>query len=189
MGILNVLFGHSKPQQAKRKQYFAIMTAGVSLQGRSDVRLLNKAGLVFNPVDSSFFKNLESELRGMLKTSGESSGTRFEIKDDTFGTRWVVLEDPDFEDLATTLHLIGEVITEQGYGDRMLAAVFSLDFDGKKAYWIYNIKRGKFYPLVLTGPQQRDNMAEMRLGSIMEAEKIPVEQSLEQWYALWGIPF
>ena len=31
--------------------------------------------------------------------------------------------------------------------------------------------------------------AEMRLGEIMKEEKIPTERRLEQWYALWGIPF
>jgi len=43
--------------------------------------------------------------------------------------------------------------------------------------------------MVLAGDSQRDNAAEMRLGALMEEEKIPVERSLEQWYALWEIPF
>ena len=43
--------------------------------------------------------------------------------------------------------------------------------------------------MVLTAPQSRDNAAEMRLSAVMEEEKIPVERSLENWYALWGIPF
>ena len=85
--------------------------------------------------------------------------------------------------------MVGEEITEHGFVDRLLAAVFALDFGGKKAYWVYNIKRGAFYPFVLAGEKQRDNAAEMRLGAIMEEEGIPVERSLEQWYALWGIPF
>ena len=63
------------------------------------------------------------------------------------------------------------------------------EYEGKQAYWIYNYKRGNFYPMVLTAPQTRDNAAEMRLSAIMEEEKIPVERSLENWYALWGIPF
>jgi len=29
----------------------------------------------------------------------------------------------------------------------------------------------------------------MRMGTVMEGERIPVERSLERWYALWGIPF
>lgn len=101
----------------------------------------------------------------------------------------MILKDPDFEDLASTIHLVGETITEHGFGDRLLAAVFRIDYEEKKAYWVYNIKRGNFYPLVPDGDKQRDNVAEMRLSAIMEKEAIPVEQSLEQWYALWGIPF
>ena len=43
--------------------------------------------------------------------------------------------------------------------------------------------------MVLAGDSQRDNAAEMRLGGLMETEQMPVESSLERWYALWGIPF
>jgi len=124
-----------------------------------------------------------------LSVSGDATGTRYEIKDDGYGTRWVVLDDPDFEDLATTIHMVGEEFTEHGFGDRILAAVFRVDFEGKKAYWVYNVKRGSFYPFVLAGDKQRDNAAEMRLGGLMEVEMMPVESSLERWYALWGIPF
>ena len=85
--------------------------------------------------------------------------------------------------------MVGETFTEHGYGDRLLAAVFGFEYERRKAYWVYNIKRGTFYPLVLAGERQRDNATEMRLAALMEEEKIPVEKSLEQWYALWGIPF
>jgi len=78
---------------------------------------------------------------------------------------------------------------DQLAGDCIIAAVFGVDFGGKRAYWVYNVKRGKFYPLVLSGERERDNSAEMRLGGLMEEESIPVERSLEQWYALWDIPF
>jgi hypothetical protein len=100
-----------------------------------------------------------------------------------------VLDDPDFEDLVTTIHLVGETITEHGFADRLLAAVFRFDFRGSRAYWIYNIKRGSFYPFVIAGERDRDNAAEMRLSAVMEEEQIPVERDLERWYALWGIPF
>ena len=189
MGLLSVLFGRSKLRKPNRERFFSIVTAADSLQGRTDIRHTDKAGLVFNPVESTFFDNLDSELRDLLRISGHATGTRYEIKDDGFGTRWVVLDDRDFEDLVTTIHLVGETITEHGFGDRLLASVFGFDYERKKAYWVYNIKRGTFYPLVLAGEKQRDNAAEMRLGAVMEEEKIPVERSLEQWYALWGIPF
>ena len=189
MGLLSVLFGRSKLRKPDREQFFSIVTAESSLRGRADLRSTEKAGIVFNPVESTFFESMDSEIRDLLRISGHATGTRYEVVDDSYGTRWVVLDDRDFEDLVATIHLVGETITEHGFGDRMLAAVFGFDYEGKKAYWIYSIKRGSFYPLVLTGDRERDNAAEMRLGAVMEEDKIPVERDLERWYALWGIPF
>ena len=189
MGILGTLFGRNKLKKPKREKFFSVVTAELSLSGRMDLRSTHRAGIVFNPVESSFFDNLETEIRDLLRVSQSSTGTRFEVKDDTYGTRWIVLDDRDFEDLVSTIHLISETIIEHGFADRLLAAVFGLQYERKDAYWLYNYKRGNFYPMVLTGPQRRDNAAEMRLGSVMEEEKIPVERSLESWYALWGIPF
>ena len=189
MGLLSVLLGRNRLRQANRDAYFSIITAAVSLEGRGDLRPTEKAGLVFNPVDSAFFQSLDSEIKDLLRVSSRTTGTRYEVVDDTYGTRWVVLDDRDFEDLVSVLHVVGEAVTEHGFGDRLIAAVFRFDYERSRAYWVYNIKRGKFYPLVLAGEKERDNRAEMRLGALMEEEKIPVEKSLEQWYALWGIPF
>ncbi len=189
MGLLSTLFGRSKLKAPNREQFFSIVTAADSLLGRTDIRPSDHAGIVFNPAESTFFESLEAELRELLRISGRSTGTRFEVKDDSFGTRWVVLDDRDFDDLVTTIHLISETIYEHGFADRILAAVFKFHAEGRDVYWIYNYKRGRFYPLILSGHQQRDNAAEMRMGTVMEEEKIPVERSLEQWYALWGIPF
>ena len=189
MGILSTLFGRPKLKAPSREEFFAIATTAVGLSGRTDLNVTNFAGVVFKPVESSFFAELESELKKLLAVGEEAAGTKFEVKPDHFGTTWVVLDDPDFEDLVTTIHVVGETITEHGFGDRLIAAVLRFDFENKQAYWIYNIKRGKFYPLVLSGQSQRDNAAEMRLGALMEEEKVPVEPNLENWYALWGIPF
>ena len=189
MGLLGALFGRTKLRKPSRERFFSVITAEVSLRGRSDLRPSGKAGIVFNPVESTFFDSLDTELRDLLRISSRATGTRYEVADDSHGTRWVVLDDPDFEDLVSTIHLVAETITEHGFGDRLLAAVLGFDYEGGNAYWIYNMKRGRFYPFVLSGDMQRDNAAEMRLGVLMEKEKIPVERSLEQWYALWGIPF
>ncbi|MBM3933946.1 MAG: hypothetical protein FJ319_06550 [SAR202 cluster bacterium] len=188
--MLGVIFGkNNKVKKANREHFFSAITAAVSLEGRTDLHPTRYAGIVFRPVESSFFSNLEKELKDLLKVSENATGTRFEVKDDGHGTRWVVLDDKDFEDLVSTLHLVAETIVEHGFGDRLLASVLRFDFEGRKAYWIYSMKRGKFYPFVLDGDNKRDNAAEMRLGALMEKEKIPMEKALESWYALWGIPF
>ena len=113
-----------------------------------------------------------------------STGTRYEVKDDSFGTRWVV-----FEDLVSTIHIIAETIHDHGFGDRLLAAVFKCEYDRMDAYWVYSYKRGAYHPMVQSSNGQRDNAAEMRMGAIMEEEGIPIERNLESWYSLSGIPF
>ncbi len=189
MGLLTMLFGRNKLKRPDREKFFSVITAEVALSSRMDLHSTHKAGIVFNPVESSFFENLNEEIRSLLTVSKTSTGTQFRVVDDTFGTRWASLEDSDFEDLVSTIHLISETVIEHGFADRLLAAVFGVEYEGKQSYWIYNYKRGYFYPMVLTAPQTRDNAAEMRLSAVMEEEKIPVERSMENWYALWGIPF
>ncbi|MBD87606.1 MAG: hypothetical protein CMM34_05035 [Rhodospirillaceae bacterium] len=48
-------------------------------------------------------------------------------------------------------------MTEHGFGDRLVAAVFGFNYKQNQAYLIYNIKRGQFYPIVLSGEKERDN--------------------------------
>ena len=71
----------------------------------------------------------------------------------------------------------------------ILAAVFAFrDEKDRPLYWIYNYKRGTFYPFVPSGgEQQRDNERELRLKAQI-GQDLPVEPELERWFPLWGIP-
>jgi hypothetical protein len=93
------------------------------------------------------------------------------------------------EDLVVGVNGVSTALQAGGYGERILCAVFSFRDDrGRPVYWIYNYKRGAFYPFVpTTGEQQRDNERELRLKAQIGAE-LPVEADLERWFALWGIP-
>ena len=106
MGLLSMLFGRNKLKKPNREEFFSVITAEISLSGRMDLHRTNKAGIVFNPVDSSFFENLDEEIRSLLAVSETSTGTQFKVVDDTYGTRWAVLDDRDYEDLVTTIHMI-----------------------------------------------------------------------------------
>ena len=189
MGIFTAIFGHTKLRAPSKEEFFSIIGAAYNLQGRTDLRPAQMAGLVVNPVESSYFDNLDAELRTLLDISGNSTGARFQVKDDEFGTRWVILDDPDFEDLVSLIHTAAETISDHGFADRLLAAAFLFDYRGRPAYWLYNYKLGRFYPFIPTADRERDYAAEMRLGEIMREEKIPLPRRLEQWHPLWGIPF
>ncbi len=86
----------------------------------------------------------------------------------------------------------------QGFGEQLLAAVFRFTGEpggdhGRAVYWVYNFKRGRYYPFVprpgapAGGQGSRDNAYELHLLSVMEKE-LPVEKELDRWYALWGLP-
>ena len=109
-------------------------------------------------------------------------------RDDEFGYRWMVLSDPDMEDLVVGLNAVSTEIQGGGYGDRLLAAVFSFrDDKNRKAYWIYNFKRGAFYPFVPVANHKRDSERELQLQGKLEQE-LPIEAELERWYPLWDAP-
>ena len=182
MGIFSAIFGHTKIKAPSKEEFFSIVGAAHSLDARTNLHPANLAGVVVNPVESSYFDNLDTEIRDLLSVSGSATGTRFEVLDDDFGTRWVVLDDPDFEDLVTTIHTITETVIDHGFADRLLASAFK--FQRRPAYWLYNYKQGRFYPFVPTASRERDYATEMRLGEIMREERIPVEGRLERWYAL-----
>ena len=124
-----------------------------------------------------------------MRGTGEDTGTTVDKTDDKFGYRWMVLGDPDFEDLVVGINAVSTALEAGGYGERVLAAVFSFrDAQDRPVYWIYNYKRGAFYPFVPAGgPQQRDSERELRLQAQIGAD-LPVEAQLERWFPLWGIP-
>jgi hypothetical protein len=57
-----------------------------------------------------------------------------------------------------------------------------------RVYFIYNYKRGYWYPFVpAAGDQQRSTERELQLKAQMSGE-LPIEPELDRWFPLWGIP-
>ena len=190
MGFLDALLGRRKVAgPAKRDRLFAISTAYVTLQTSFDVTSRGVAGLVFQPLATGDFAQIVRDMEEVVRSTGQETGTELETRDDEFGYRWMVLADEDFEDLVVGLNAVSTALEGGGYGERILCAVFAFRDDRRRAvYWIYNYKRGAFYPFVPAGTeQQRDNETELRLKARMGPE-LPIEQELERWFPLWGIP-
>jgi hypothetical protein len=91
-------------------------------------------------------------------------------------------------DLVVGITGVSRALETGGYGERVLAAVFAFTEDGRPVYWIYNYKRGAFYPFVpAPGEQQRNSERELQLKAQIGKE-LPVEEELERWFPLWGAP-
>ena len=188
MSFLRGIFGKKKPYQSKLEGLFTMSTAYMTLGDKGGLDPATRAGFCFRPVASSYFDQADKELREMLKATSHTTAVKVSTSDDDYGFRWAVLQDDDFEDLVATVHIAAETLEEKGFGEQILAAVFKFTNDGRPVYWIFNYRRGKYYPFVPSGTgQERDNGAELRLRSLMQKE-LPMEQQLEYWYPMWGIP-
>jgi hypothetical protein len=188
MGFLDALLGRNKPVKSQLEKLFAMSTARVALEMQGGMSPGTEAGVVFRPMQSSHFEGAERELTELLELSAKETGSHIVQRNDDYGFRWVLVRDDDFEDLVNTIHLVSLTLEDKGFKDQLLAAAFRFDKDGQPIYWLYNYKRGAFYPFVPLSGQRRDNGAELRYGAIMEKE-LPVEKQTDQWYPLWGIPF
>jgi hypothetical protein len=189
VGFLDALLGGKRKLQAPAPdRLFAMTTAQVALETELGLAHRNAAGIVFQPIGTADFEGILTEVTELLRGAAEDTGTSVESADDEYGYRWIVLRDPDFDDLVVSLNLVASQLQGGGYGDRLLACVFAFEEKGRPVYFIYNFKRGNFYPFVPAGgKQQRDTERELRLKAQVGGE-LPIEPELERWFPLWEIP-
>ncbi len=189
MGFLDAVLGGRKKLKAPAPdRIFAMTTAYVAMDTELGLRSTGAAGIVFQPLATADFEQILTDAEELLRGTAQETGATLESADDEFGYRWIVLRDPDFDDLVVSLNTISTELQGGGYGDRLLCAVFAFESKGTRVYFIYNYKRGTFYPFVpASGKQQRDNERELRLKAQLERE-LPLEEDLTRWFPLWEIP-
>ena len=189
MRFLDALLGRTRPVKARPDAIFALATAQITLEARFDLHPSGRAGICFKPASSSYFTEMERDLRQILTLSGKETGTEIDTSQDSYGYRWVVMRDDSFDDLVSTVYLVSQELQAHGFGEQLLAAAFPFDQEGQRVYWIYNYKRGHFHPFAPSGAgKQRNNGLELRLQAIAGRE-LPVEKQQDQWFALWELPF
>jgi hypothetical protein len=189
VGIFDALLGGKRKLQAVAPdRLFAMSTAYVALETALGIKGSGAAGIVFQPLGTADFKQILSEAEELLHGTAQEQDSRLESADDEFGYRWLILRDPGFEDLVVSLNTISTELQAGGYGDRLLCAVFAFDEEGRRLYFIYNFKRGAFYPFVpAPGAEQRDSERELRLKAQISGE-LPIEEEISRWFPLWQIP-
>ncbi|MBI4305963.1 MAG: hypothetical protein HY678_06545 [Chloroflexi bacterium] len=201
------LFSRTKPKD-DWEYVSTLIPACDKLFARREIVPSRRAGIVFRPADVPILNELRSRLGPILHEGEGATKTGFEIMDDPHGTRWVVLDDGNFGDLVSSGYTVGNAIQAEGAKEHRLAAVFQFyrgaNFDGvsetsnwrsgSAGYFIYNYTFQAYYPFIpggkdQSGKDQRDRQAELAMGHTMRKTGIRIERSLENWFALWGIPF
>lgn len=189
MGFLDALLGgRRKLEMPAPDRLFAMSTAYVELEARLGIAHRDAAGIVFQPLGTADFKAILDETNELVRGAAADTGTAVESADDEYGYRWLVLRDPDFEDLIVSLNTVSTQLQAGGYGDRLLAAVFPFEEEGRPLYLIYNFKRGGFYPFVpAAGDKARDSERELRLKAQIGGD-LPMEEDTSRWFPLWEVP-
>jgi hypothetical protein len=192
MGLFDALLGRSKVKGPAPDRLFAITTAAIALETGPGIKTRGSAAIVFQPLATGDFAQIAKEMEEVVRGTGEETGTTLTTSDDTYGYRWMVLHDDDIEDLAVGINAVSDALAIGGYGNRVLCAVFAFEQgDGHPVYFIYNYKRGTWYPFVPdtapTRPQQRSTERELQIKAQV-GDELPIEQELERWFPLWGIP-
>jgi hypothetical protein len=189
MGLLDVITGRHKLAGPAPDRLFAMSTAYVTLETGLRITSSGRAAIVFQPLSTADFASIVADMEELVRATASDSATTVERHDDPYGFRWLVLAGTDFEGLVVGLNAISGALEAGGYGDRLLCAVFGFhDESGARLYWIYNYKRGTFYPFVPAGnAEQRETERELVLKAQIGRE-LPVESDLNRWFPLWGIP-
>jgi hypothetical protein len=200
VGLRDILTGRHSVQGPAPDRLFAISTAYITLQAEHQIEPAGKAAIVFQALATSEFETTLREMEEVVTATGGDSGTKVSSENDAYGYRWMVLRNPEgspsVEDLAVGINAVSSSIETAGHGERLLCAVFAFlasspegDTRKQPLYFIYNYKRGYWYPFVPdpAQPQQRLTERELQIKAQMASE-LPIEPELERWFPLWGIP-
>jgi hypothetical protein len=201
VGLRDILTGRHQVKGPAPDRLFAISTAYVTLQTEHEIEPAGSAAIVFQALATSEFEAALREMEEVVRSAGGDTGTSVSTQDDAYGYRWMILRSPEaapsIEDLAVGINAVSGSIETAGHGERLLCAVFAfLDARKRRVYFIYNYKRGFWYPFVPEEGNtqagdgaggQRSTERELQIKAQMSAD-LPMEPELERWFPLWGIP-
>jgi hypothetical protein len=184
MGFLDSILGRTELPEAKTDKLFAISTVAITLETGLGLQPYDAAAVCIKPMESSKYEAARSEIEDLLKLGVKE--TQYSIQKDEFSYIWVILKNSHFDNLVTNIHMVSQILIEQGFGTQLLAAVYR--FKGEATvYLIFNFKLGSYYPFVPSINQQRNTSLEFRLKSLIGTE-LPIEKDETKWYPMWGMP-
>ena len=188
MGLLDTILGRSKPVRANLDALFSLPTAALTLESAGGLVSSGHAGVCWKPPAGQVAADAQKEVSELV-------GDGFRQAVDSFDYGWLLLDDPELDELVTKVHMANSTLQDNGWGPQLLASVFGFvpgpdaGSDAKAFRLVYLFKRGTFYPFapVDTAKERRDTELELRIRSMVGAD-LPVEQDLNRWFPMWDMP-
>jgi hypothetical protein len=195
MGLLDTLFGRTKPVQPKLDDLFSLPGAAIQLQAATGFTPTGSGSVCFRAVEGKTFADIQRDVRELLDMDtgkpGEG-GLPVEVTKDDYGYTWLVSShmSDEMDGLVTDLHAVNTALVDNGFGPQLLCTLVAFRDDEQRPFaLVYLYKRGTFYPFApLPGRQdRRDNALEMQVKGVLENE-LKIEQDLTRWFPVWGAP-
>ena len=193
MGLLDVLFGRTKPVRPDLDKLFSVPAAAVTLQ-------LN--GWTPTGMGAVCFRSAEgiamTQVSGDAEDLVEIGGREVQKSTDAFGFSWLTAQAPDDDpdptsSVITDLHAVNSSLEGAGFGSLLLCSLITFTSatpgSAQRLAIVYLYKQGTFYPFAPRPgtSNQRDNAIELAVKPLL-AQDLPVEPELSRWLAVWGAP-
>lgn len=190
MGLRDTIFGRTKQVAPKLDNLFALPSAALTLETQLDLISSGEAGLCFKSGSGETSITTDDDIKQLLDFD-QIDQDKVTVTTDDLGFKWLVIKDPELDDLVTRIHSANTSMIEHGLGPRLLCAVFGFipktpPGDGSVRL-VYLLKQGTFYPFAPQGASQRDNELELRVKSFL-GDDLPMEKDFSRWMALWNLP-
>jgi hypothetical protein len=192
MGILDTLFGRTKPVQPKLDDLFGLPSAAVQLEAATGFKPTGSGSVSFRAAEGRPFADIQKEVLELLDMDNgkPGGGLPVEVTKDSYGYTWLVsshLSD-EMDALVTDLHAVNSALVDNGFGPQLLCTLVAFrDEQERRLALVYLYKRGTFYPFAPTSGQRRDNALELQVKGAVQ-DDLKIEQDLTKWFPVWGAP-
>ncbi|MER5352786.1 hypothetical protein ABT093_20935 [Kitasatospora sp. NPDC002551] len=193
MGILDALFGRTKPVKPDLDQLFGVPSAALTLEAGAGLRPTGLGSVCFASVEGGAFDEVERQVRALLDADTERGGVPVEASRDAYGYSWLLARHTPEElpELVNDLHAVNSELEAHGFGPQLLCSLVGFrDADGRRPLaLVYLYKRGTFYPFAPLpgGGEKRDSPLELEVNAML-GNDLRLEKDLTRWFPVWGAP-
>ncbi|MEU1283625.1 hypothetical protein [Kitasatospora sp. NPDC005856] len=192
MGILDALFGRTKPVKPDLDQLFGVPSAALTLEAGAGFTPTGLGSVCFAAVEGAAFVQVEQQVRALLDADTERGGVPVEASKDDYGYSWLLARHRPGElpELVNDLHAVNSELEANGFGPQLLCSLVAFrNPQGQSLALVYLYKRGTFYPFAPMpgGSEKRNSPLELQVNAML-GNDLRLEKDLSRWFPVWGAP-
>ncbi|WP_030061900.1 MULTISPECIES: PspA-associated protein PspAB [Streptomyces] len=192
MGLLDALFGRTKPVKPDLDQLFGVPSAALTLEAGAGFTPTGLGSVCFAAVEGAAFVQVEQQVRALLDADTGRGGVPVEASKDDYGYSWLLARHrpEELPELVNDLHAVNSELEANGFGPQLLCSLVAFrNPQGQSLGLVYLYKRGTFYPFAPMpgGGEKRNSPLELQVNAML-GNDLRLEKDLGRWFPVWGAP-